>query len=338
VNIDTTVESALAEIAAADTEATLRDLEVGLLGKKGTITELTRLIGAAPPAERGPIGKAINVAKATVTQALEARKVALVQGAIDRELADTTFDVSVPGARPDLGSFHPLTLVQERLEDIFTAMGFMVLDYGEVETDFMNFEALNIPKHHPARDMQDTFWTRDGHVLRTHTSPGQIRAMQQFAPPFRAAFPGKVFRNEALDASHEHTFHQLEGLFVDRVVSVAGLISTMKIMLSQVFEREVTVRLRPGYFPFVEPGFELDMQCLLCGGAGCRVCKHSGWVETLGCGLVHPNVLRHAGLDPAEWQAWAFGMGLSRLVMMRYGIDDIRHVLGGDLRFLQQFA
>jgi phenylalanyl-tRNA synthetase alpha chain len=338
MNVQELQDAALAAIAAATTEAALRDEEVAALGKKGSITELSKLIAAAPPAERGPIGKAINTAKQAVTQAIEARRAALVDEAIRAETQDLGFDITLPGARPGRGSLHPLTIVQEQLEDIFLAMGFDVLDYYEVEDDFHNFEALNIPAHHPARDMHDTFWTKDGLVLRTHTSPGQIRAMRELKPPFRAAFPGKVYRCEALDASHEHTFHQLEGLMVDRKVSVANLISTMRIILSQVFEREVVVRLRPGYFPFVEPGFELDMQCLLCGGSGCRVCKQSGWVETLGCGLVHPNVLRHAGLDPHEWQAWAFGMGLSRLVMMRYGIDDIRNIMGGDLRFLQQFS
>ncbi len=338
MSVEIVQADALAQLAAATSEAALRELEVALLGKKGAITELTKMIATAPPAERGPLGKAINGAKAAVTQALEARRSALVEGAIAAELADRRFDVTLPGRSPSTGSYHPVSLVQERLEDIFVAMGFRVLDFYEVEDDFHNFEALNIPKNHPARDMQDTFWTTDGLVMRTHTSPGQIRAMRSIAPPFRAVFPGKVFRNEAIDASHEHTFHQLEGLMVDREVSVANLISTLRIMLSQVMEREVTIRLRPGYFPFVEPGFECDMQCLICGGGGCRVCKHSGWVETLGCGLVHPNVLRHAGLNPEEWQAWAFGIGLSRLVMMRYGIDDIRHVMGGDLRFLQQFV
>ncbi|MFT7626349.1 MAG: phenylalanyl-tRNA synthetase alpha chain, partial [Myxococcota bacterium] len=258
--------------------------------------------------------------------------------AIEAELADSTFDVTLPGIAPSGGTVHPLTQVQDEVEEIFLSMGYYVLDYPEVEDDFHNFQALNIPADHPARDMQDTFWLKSGHLLRTHTSPGQIRAMKTYKPPFRAIFPGKVFRYEAIDASHEHTFHQIEGLMIDREVSVANLISAMKIALSEIFGREVTVRLRPGYFPFVEPGFELDMGCMLCDQKGCRVCKQSGWLEFLGCGLVHPNVLRSAGLDPDRWQGWAFGMGLSRLVMMRYGIDDIRHIMGGDIRFLQQFG
>jgi phenylalanyl-tRNA synthetase alpha chain len=216
-------------------------------------------------------------------------------------------------------------------------MGFYLLDYPEVEDDAHNFEGLNIPADHPARDMQDTFWLEDGHLLRTHTSPGQIRAMAEFKPPFRAIFPGRVFRYERLDASHEHTFHQVEGIMIDRDISVANLIHSMKTLLGAIFEREVTIRLRPGFFPFVEPGFELDIQCQVCSGGGCSVCKGSGWVELLPCGLIHPNVLRYGGLDPDEWSGWAFGLGLSRLVMMKYQIEDIRHLMGGDLRFNAQF-
>jgi phenylalanyl-tRNA synthetase alpha chain len=223
------------------------------------------------------------------------------------------------------------------LEDLFSSLGFAVLDGPEVETEHRNFDALNIPATHPARDAQDTFWLEGGNLLRTHTSPVQVRGMERFRPPLRMIAPGRVFRNESVDASHEHTFYQIEGMMIDRDVSVAHLIYFMKTMLTAVFRREVTVRLRPGYFPFVEPGFELDVHCLLCGGSGCPVCKQSGWVEQLGCGLVHPNVLRASGIDPEEWNGFAFGLGLTRLVMMRYGIDDIRQLQGGDLRFLEQF-
>ena len=207
----------------------------------------------------------------------------------------------------------------------------------EVESEYNNFDALNIPPDHPARDMQDTFWLEGGHLLRTHTSPVQVRGMRKLGPPLRMIAPGRVFRNEEVDASHEHTFYQLEGMMVDREVSVANLIYFMKTLLSAVFKREVTVRLRPGYFPFVEPGFELDIQCLICGGPGCPVCKQSGWVELLPCGLVHPNVLRMGGIDPEQWNGFAFGLGLTRLVMMRYAIDDIRLLQSGDLRFISQF-
>ncbi len=331
-------QDAVQEIEKSTEETALRALEIRFLGKKGEITGLTRAISEAPPKERGAFGRAVNEAKKSVASAIELQRTTIQNEALNKELSDTTFDVTLPGVSPKSGTRHPLTLVQDEIEEIFLAMGFYVLDYPEVEDDFHNFEALNIPPDHPARDMQDTFWLKSGHLLRTHTSPGQIRAMGQYAPPFRAIFPGKVFRYEAVDASHEHTFHQIEGLMIDRHVSVANLISSMKIMLSQIFGREVTVRLRPGYFPFVEPGFELDMSCLLCNGTGCRTCSQSGWIEFLGCGLVHPNVLKAGGLDPEQWQGWAFGVGWSRLVMMRYGIDDIRHLMSGDIRFLRQFG
>jgi phenylalanyl-tRNA synthetase alpha chain len=223
------------------------------------------------------------------------------------------------------------------LEDLFTSLGFAVLDGPEVETEYYNFDALNIPADHPARDMQDTFWLADGNLLRTHTSPVQVRGMERLGPPLRMIAPGRVFRNEEVDASHEHTFYQVEGMMVDRNVSVAHMIYFMKTLLSAIFRREVTVRLRPGFFPFVEPGFELDIQCLICGGPGCPVCKQSGWVELMPCGLVHPNVLRMGKIDPDQWGGFAFGLGLTRLAMMRYAIDDIRLFQGGDLRFLQQF-
>jgi phenylalanyl-tRNA synthetase alpha chain len=216
-------------------------------------------------------------------------------------------------------------------------MGFAVMDGPEVESEYYNFDALNIPADHPARDMQDTFWMKDGRLLRTHTSPVQVRALEKLGPPLKMIAPGRVFRNEEVDPSHEHTFYQLEGMMVDRDVSVAHLIYFMKTLLSAIFHREVTVRLRPGFFPFVEPGFELDIQCLICGGKGCPVCKQSGWVELLPCGLVNPAVLRYGGADPEEWNGFAFGLGLTRLAMMRYGIDDIRLFSGGDLRFLRQF-
>ncbi len=216
-------------------------------------------------------------------------------------------------------------------------MGFSVVYGPEVETEWHNFDALNIPPTHPARDAQDTFWLTDGHLLRTHTSPVQVRAMEKFGAPLRIIAPGRVFRNEEVDASHEHTFYQLEGMMVDREVSVGHMLYFMRSLLAAIFGRDVTVRLRPGFFPFVEPGFELDIQCLICGGTGCPVCKQSGWVELLPCGLVHPNVLRAGGIDPEEWNGFAFGLGLTRLVMMRYGIDDIRHLQSGDLRFLRQF-
>ncbi|HSM76252.1 MAG TPA: phenylalanine--tRNA ligase subunit alpha, partial [Bryobacteraceae bacterium] len=268
---------------------------------------------------------------------LEARSASFEAEALSRKLDAEWLDLTLPapGARP--GSLHPVTQIQMEIEDLFVSLGFSVLDGPEVETEFHNFDALNIPAHHTARDMQDTFWLEGGLLLRTHTSPVQIRGMERLGPPLRMIAPGRVFRNEEVDASHEHTFYQLEGMMIDREVSVAHLLYFMKTLLSEVFRRDITVRLRPGYFPFVEPGFELDIQCLICGGPGCPVCKQSGWVELLPCGLVHPNVLRLSGVNPDEWNGFAFGLGLTRLAMMRYGIDDIRLLQGGDLRFLTQF-
>jgi phenylalanyl-tRNA synthetase alpha chain len=264
----------------------------------------------------------------------------------NRELADEIFsslgeeefiDITEPGKSRPAGHLHPISQMRFELEDIFTSMGFTIQTGPEVETEYYNFEALNIPRDHPARDIQDTIWTADGNVLRTHTSSVQIRTMERLKPPIRAISIGRVFRYEETDASHEHTFYQVEGLMVDRNISVANLIAVMRTMLRAVFQRDVKIRLRPGYFPFVEPGFELDMSCLLCSGRGCQVCKYTGWNEMLGCGMVHPNVLRAGNVDPERFSGFAFGLGLDRLVMMRYQIDDIRLFHSGDLRFLEQF-
>lgn len=335
-------------VAQAGTLEALREVEVEALGKKGEVTALMKRVGTLPPDERKAYGAAASQVRTEVEQAVAARKLALESAEIEAELADESFDETLPGklgpvprAGLDLGGLqghvHPLSQVQAEVEAVFTSMGFHVLDYPEVESEFDNFEALNIPGWHPAREMQDTFWLDDGHLLRTHTSSGQVRAMHEFPAPFRAVFPGKVYRYEATDASHEHTFHQVEGLMIDRHVSVGHLLDSMRTLLSAILKRAVEVRLRPGYFPFVEPGFELDISCQVCGGEGCSVCKHSGWLELLPCGLVHPQVLRAGGLDPAEWQGWAFGLGLSRLVMMRFGVPDVRLLLSGDARFLAQF-
>jgi phenylalanyl-tRNA synthetase alpha chain len=255
------------------------------------------------------------------------------------ERSGAGFDPTLPAVHSARGSLHPIVQLTRELSDLFHSMGFLVLDGPEVETDEHNFEALNIPRDHPARDMQDTFRCDPAGklVLRTHTSAVQVRAMRRLKPPFRAIVPGKVFRQDSTDASHEHTFHQMEGLVIDKNISVAHLISTMKTLLRGVFGRELEVRLRPGYFPFVEPGFELDARCPFCT-SGCSVCKQSTWIELLPCGMVHPNVLRSSGIDPEQWGGFAFGLGLSRLVMLRFGIDDVRHLLSGDLRFLEQFS
>jgi phenylalanyl-tRNA synthetase alpha chain len=331
--------SALARIAGASTAEELEAVRVEMTGRKGgALGEIGKGMGSLAPEERVRVGKLLNDTKAAVEAALEGRKAEFEQAALNARLAAEWLDITLPapGVRP--GALHPITIIQQEIEELFTSMGFAVLSGPEVETEFNNFDALNIPPDHPARDMQDTFWLEGGHLLRTHTSPVQVRGLQRLGPPLRMIAPGRVFRNEEVDPSHEHTFYQLEGMMVDREVSVAHLIYYMKTLLQGIFRREVTVRLRPGYFPFVEPGFELDIQCLLCGGRGCPVCKQSGWVELLPCGLVHPNVLRMGGVDPEQWNGFAFGLGLTRLAMMRYAIDDIRHLQGGDVRFLEQFA
>jgi phenylalanyl-tRNA synthetase alpha chain len=327
--------SALARIADAKDQEQLEAVRIDVLGRKGALARFN--IGKLSPEERAGAGKALNESRQALEAAMEARQQAFAAAGQEQRLQAEWLDLTLPapGTRP--GSLHPVTQIQAEIEDLFTSLGFAVLDGPEVETEYHNFDALNIPATHPARDMQDTFWLADGNVLRTHTSPVQVRGMERLGPPLRMIAPGRVFRNEEVDASHEHTFYQVEGMMVDRNVSVAHMIYFMKTLLSAIFHREVTVRLRPGYFPFVEPGFELDIKCLICGGTGCPVCKQSGWVELMPCGLVHPNVLRMSGIDPDQWGGFAFGLGLTRLAMMRYGIDDIRLLQSGDLRFLRQF-
>jgi phenylalanyl-tRNA synthetase alpha chain len=329
--------SALAAIAASQSPEELERVRVDVLGRSGSIAQISKEMGKVAPQQRAAIGKLLNSVKQEIESAHEAKarqfSEAALRARLDAEWIDLT--LPAPGVRP--GSLHPVTQIQAEIEDLFVSMGFTVLDGPEVESEYHNFDALNIPADHPARDMQDTFWLTDGNLLRTHTSPVQVRGMEKLGPPLRMIAPGRVFRNESVDASHEHTFYQLEGMMVDRDVSVANLIYFMKTLLTAIFHRDVTVRLRPGFFPFVEPGFELDIRCLICGGPGCPVCKQSGWVELLPCGLVHPNVLRMSGIDPEQWNGFAFGLGLTRLVMMRYAIDDIRQLMGGDLRFLRQF-
>ena len=327
----------LSRIQSAATLEALEAVRVDVLGRKGSLGQFSKNFLKLTPEERAAAGRALNAAKVALESALESKKQAFADEAQRQRLESEWVDLTLPapGARP--GSLHPVTQIQTEIEDLFSSLGFAVLDGPEVETEYHNFDALNIPPEHPARDMQDTFWLTDGNLLRTHTSPVQVRGMEKLGPPLRMIAPGRVFRNEEVDPSHEHTFYQVEGMMIDREVSVAHLIYFMQTLLSAIFKREVTVRLRPGYFPFVEPGFELDIQCLICDGSGCPVCKQSGWVELLPCGLVHPNVLRMSGIDPEQWGGFAFGLGLTRLAMMRYGIDDIRLMQGGDLRFLGQF-
>jgi phenylalanyl-tRNA synthetase alpha chain len=328
---------AAAAIAAARSKEELETARVEWLGRKGQLAQVSKEFGKLPPEERARLGKLLNETKQTLEESWSARDAGMESAALDARLEAEWIDLTTPapGARP--GSLHPVTQVQRELEELFVSLGFTVLDGPEVETEYYNFDALNIPADHPARDMQDTFWLEDGRLLRTHTSPVQVRGLEKLGPPLKMIAPGRVFRNEEVDASHEHTFYQLEGMMVDRDVSVAHLIYFMKTLLSAILHRDIKVRLRPGFFPFVEPGFELDIHCLICDGAGCPVCKQSGWVELLPCGLVHPAVLRYGGADPEEWSGFAFGLGLTRLAMMRYAIDDIRLFTSGDLRFLRQF-
>jgi phenylalanyl-tRNA synthetase alpha chain len=327
----------LERIRAAASPQELETVRVEVLGRNGSLKQFGKDMGKLPVEEKKQIGKLLNDAKEKLEAEFESRKRQFEEAALRARLDAEWLDLTLPAPGPRRGHLHPITRIQRELEDLFRSLGFAVLDGPEVETEYHNFDALNIPPDHPARDMQDTFWLEGGNLLRTHTSPVQVRGMERLGPPLRMIAPGRAFRNESVDASHEHTFYQLEGMMVDRDVSVAHLLYFMKTLLTAVFGREVTVRLRPGYFPFVEPGFELDIQCLICGGPGCPVCKQSGWVELLPCGLVNPNVLRMSGIDPDQWGGFAFGLGLTRLAMMRYGIDDIRQLQGGDLRFLDQF-
>lgn len=332
------------ELAKINDAAALDHLRQDYFGKKGRLTTILKGLGSLSGEERGVIGKQANGLKERLNALLETKESELKQAAYESLAKSEWFDATVPAQpfpagyhKKIKGHLHPVTLVQQRLEQVFTSMGFSIFDGPQVESDFYNFEALNFTPDHPAREMQDTFYTKQGHLLRTHTSPVQIRAMQSQKPPLRIIVPGRVFRYEEIDASHEHTFNQMEGMVIDREVTTAHLLFLMETLLREIFQRETTVRLRPGYFPFVEPGFELDMQCFICRGKGCKVCKQSGWVEVLPCGLVHPNVLRAGGLDPNQWQGAAFGLGLTRLAMLSHKIEDIRHLQESEPAFLYQF-
>ena len=315
----------------------LEQIKIKYLGRKSEITAILKSLGTISTDLRPKVGKISNEVKRQIAELVEKKTQNLLDSIFNRLNYEERIDITEPGEKILQGHTHPITQMRMEVEDIFTSMGFSIMSGPEIELEYYNFEALNIPKDHPARDMQDTIWTTDGNLLRTHTSCVQIRTMEKFKPPIRAIAPGRVFRYEETDASHEHTFYQVEGLMIDKNISVSNLIAVMKTMLKEVFHRDVKVRLRPGYFPFVEPGFELDINCLICGGKGCPVCKYSGWVELLPCGLVHPNVLRAGNVDPEEYSGFAFGMGLDRLVMMRYEVNDIRLFHSGDLRFLEQF-
>lgn len=339
----------LAELSKVGDLGSLEDLRLSFLSKKGKISSLMQELSKIPNEQKKEAGQMINSFKQEVTEKFEAKMAELKALEEERMISSCeSYDESLP-AFENKGSYHPITLVQRELEEIFESMGFDVEDYNEIVDDYHCFEALNIPPYHPARDMQDTYYlSTKNQLLKSHTSAAQNAILKKYGPelkengrPIRAVFPGRCFRNEAIDACHENTFFQMEGVMVDKDISISNLIYFMKTMLSQVFERDVTVRLRPGFFPFVEPGFELDIQCLICGGEGCPSCKNSGWLELCPCGMIHPNVLKYGGINseenPYEYTGFAFGLGLTRLAMMKYGVKDIRMFNEGDLNSLSQF-
>ena len=337
-------KAALVAVEAVKSQDQLLEVNNNFLGRKGELTNLLKGIKDLSNEEKATIGRKANEVKTAIEGAIEKKRGELEEAELMASLKDDGFDVTIPGKKVEVGHVHPIAQVQHEIEQIFGDMGFAVMDGPEVESEYYSFEALNIPAMHPARDMQDTFFVADKQdkkhgrmVLRPHTSPVQVRTMEKYGAPLRVIVPGRVFRNEATDASHEHTFDQVEGLLIDKDISLAHLKGVMIDALSRLFGQEVKVRFRPGYFPFVEPGLELDFSCLICDGGGCRTCKNTGWLEFMGAGMVHPNVLKAGGIDPDEYQGWAFGFGLTRLVMMRYGVDDIRHLTSGDVRFLRQF-
>jgi len=336
-DLATLVRQALDEVAASTTLAALDDVRVRWLGKKGLFTEQLKALGALAAAERPAAGARINEAKQALQTAIDAATEKLAAAAIEAELAAGRIDVSLPGRGESRGAVHPVTRARLRIESIFRNSGFEVASGPEIEDDFHNFEALNIPADHPARAMHDTFYFPDGRLLRTHTSPVQIRELRKGRLPLAMIMPGRVYRCD-YDMTHSPMFHQVEGLVVDENVSFAHLKATLQGFLQAFFEKELRMRLRPSYFPFTEPSAEVDMSCVFCDGAGCRVCKHTGWLEIAGCGMVHPNVFKAAGVDGERWTGYAFGMGIERLAMLRYGVNDLRLFFDSDLRFLSQFG
>ena len=321
---------------AADLKA-LDEIRVHYLGKKGVLTQQLKQLGKLPPEQRPEAGQAINVAKKQVQESIEARKQRLQNAELEQQLAAEKIDVSLPGRGQHSGGIHPVTRTLQRIRHLFSSMGFESVEGPEIEDDYHNFEALNIPEHHPARAMHDTFYIDAHHVLRTHTSPVQIRVMETQKPPFRIMAPGRVYRCDS-DLTHTPMFHQVEGLLVDENVSFADLKGMLEEFLKHFFERDdLGVRFRPSYFPFTEPSAEVDIECVICSGEGCRVCSQSGWLEVLGCGMVHPNVFKHVDVDNEQYTGLAFGMGVERLAMLKYGVNDLRLFFENDLQFLRQF-
>ena len=333
-------DNTLKEIAQVATLKELNQIRVETLGKKGPITEVLRGMKNLSPEERPVVGGFANEIRDLLTEAIEARKVVLENEALNAALKEESLDVTLPGKQMPQGTRHILTQVMEEIEDIFLGMGYQVVEGYEVESDHYNFERMNLPKDHPARDMQDTFYISDEMLIRTHTSPVQARTMEKHdfsKGALRMISPGKVFRRDTDDATHSHQFHQIQGLVVDKNVTMGDLKGTLEVMMKKMFGEDRKIRLRPSYFPFTEPSVEVDVSCFKCGGAGCNVCKHTGWIEILGAGMVHPDVLQMSGIDPTEYSGFAFGLGPDRVAMLRYGVNDIRNFYQNDLRFLNQF-
>ena len=336
-NLEALSSEAKAAIEAAADGAVLEQLRVDYLGKKGQVTSLLKTLGQLPPEERRDAGAKINVVKQELQDLIGERKTALEAAAVEARLAEETIDVTLPGRGQSTGGLHPVTRTIERIEDFFAAIGFEVVEGPEIEDDYHNFEALNIPAHHPARAMHDTFYIDESTVLRTHTSPVQVRVMESTEPPLRVICPGRVYRCDS-DLTHTPMFHQVEGLLIDEHSSFADLKGVVVDFLHVFFERDdLEVRFRPSYFPFTEPSAEVDIQCVNCSGAGCRVCSHTGWLEVMGCGMVHPRVFQYSEIDTEKYSGFAFGMGVERLAMLRYGVNDLRLFFDNDLRFLEQF-
>ena len=331
------------ELNAVNSKDELEKIRVAFLGKKGLVTEELKNLRNLSADEKKTAGMQVNKLKQEIEQAIIDHQKILEEREYQKEIENAeVYDYSIPSEKP-VGTLHPITIVQKQIEDIFKTMGFIIEDGLEIQTEYNNFEAVNIPKNHPARDMQDTYYLENGQILKTHTSAAQNTIIRKYGAPnsgetLKVLFPGRCFRNENIDASHENTFFQLEGMMIGEDISISNLIYFMKVLLTEVFERDVKVRLRPGFFPFVEPGFELDINCAICGGSGCPTCKQSGWLELLPCGMIHPNVLRMGGIDPDKYTGFAFGLGLTRLAMMKYNIKDIRLFNSGNLKQLKQFV
>lgn len=334
--IESLKERALAACNGASDVQALQEARVKFLGKKGELTALLRNMGNLPPEERPLVGKLVNEVRDQLEQAWKQKETDLAASKLQAQLEAETLDITLPGRKPRKGTYHPLTLVLNEIKSVFISMGYQVVEGPEIESDYYNFEALNIPKDHPARDMQDTFYLTEHLLLRSQTSPVQIRTMERQQPPIRIIAPGKVYRSDA-DVTHSPMFHQVEGLLVDKGITMADLKGTLQLFAEKLFGPDTKTRFRPSYFPFTEPSAEVDVSCIICKGQGCRVCSDTGWLEILGCGMVDPRVLAGVGYDPEEVSGFAFGMGIERIAMLKYGINDIRLFFENDLRFLKQF-